>query len=345
MGPLAPKKVNEKNIDIGLEIYEKLLNVRPNVVYVNEQAYSSGLADVYIDKGFKAMFMEWNNPYSANKKEWNLELQYFPQYALSATGRKFPTIWNNAISFQKLQRYIHSEITLDSYVEYLKSNKGEKERYFCMYGNDIEIFDYRPGRFHTESSILPEGEWKRMEMLFARMKGEDDFSLISPLETLNCKKNKNAFNTLSLCSPAVPVPVKKQSKYNVTRWVLTGRDDVRNNGRCYELYNTLMALEKAGHKELDSFWKDLCYLWGSDFRTHITDEKYALFLRLQGVLEYKLRLLSEDIFSNKSTSKHCLDNKNDDVCDINVVAVTNGMVNVSTRKVEVVLDSRPWYGH
>ncbi|MGR3319974.1 MAG: glycoside hydrolase family 57 [Candidatus Anammoxibacter sp.] len=339
IGPLVPKRVNEENIAIGLEIYEKLLNVRPNVVYVNEQAFSSGLADVYIDKGFDAMFMEWNNPYSANKEDWNLEFQYYPQYALSAMGRKFPTIWNNAISFQKLQRYIHSETTLDSYVEYLKSNKGTKERYFCMYGNDIEIFDYRPGRFRTEASIQSDGEWNRMEILFAKIKEDNEFSWISPSEVLNSKEHKDAFNTLSLCTSAVPLPVKKQSKYNITRWVLTGRDDVRNNGRCYELYNKLMTLEDAGIGELKSYWKELCYLWGSDFRTHITDEKYASFLGLQGVLEYKLRLLSGDISSKDPTSTYHPDNT-EEVYDANVVSVKDGMVNVSTQKVEIVLDSR-----
>lgn len=339
IGPLAPKKVNEKNIEIGLGIYKELLGVQPRIVYVNEQAFSSGLADVYIDKGFDAMFMEWNNPYSSNKKDWDMEWQYYPQYAVSTAGRRLSAIWNNAISFQKLQRYIHGEITLGEYVEYIKSHKGKNERYFCLYGNDVEIFGYRPGRFHTEAAIHPDGEWNRMETIFARINSDEELSWISPIRVLNCKKRKQAFNTLSLCTSAVPLPVKKQSKYNITRWALTGRDDVRNNGRCYWLYNILDRLERAGNKGLEPYWRELCHLWESDFRTHITDEKYACFLKLQGVLEYKLQLLYNNIHGEGLASKH-YSHKTYEDCASNVVSCDNDMVEADTAKVKIVLDSR-----
>ena len=59
IGPLVPRKVNEKNLEIGFNVYEDILGYKPRIAYVNEQAFSAGLADVYIDMGFEAVFMEW----------------------------------------------------------------------------------------------------------------------------------------------------------------------------------------------------------------------------------------------------------------------------------------------
>lgn len=340
IGPLVPKRVNEKNIETGLQIYEELLGVRPRIVYVNEQALSGGVVDVYIDADFDAMFMEWNNPYSSNKDDWDVEWQYYPQYAISATGRKLATVWNNAISFQKLQRYIHGKITLDAYLEYLESHTGANERYFCMYGNDVEIFDYRPGRFSTEPMMHEDGEWSRMDTLFDRLTSSEGFLFATPGGVLRCKENKSAFNSLALCTSAVPLPVKKQNKYNITRWALTGRDDVRNNGRCYELYNTLKTIEEMdGTDGLDPCWKELCRLWESDFRTHITDEKYASFLRLQGVVEYILRIFLDGGSGGDFRPKRYVDSM-PPIDGDHLDSDQDGMVKIAASKVDIVLDCR-----
>ncbi len=295
IGPLVPQKVNEKNLETGLKIYEEILGVKPKIAYINEQAFSSGLADMYIDMGFDSIFMEWNNVYSANNGLWNPEWQYYPQYAIGASGRKIPVIWNNAVSFQRLQRYIHGEISSEEYTGYLESHIGLKGRSLCMYGNDVEIFDYRPGRYYKEAELNREGEWKRFEELIKTVKNSGLYSFILPSDVLRTGDEK-AFNELKLSTAASPIPVKKQSKYNITRWALTGRDDVRNNGVCYKLFSMierLSAVNKQPRAEIDEYWKELCYLWGSDFRTHITDEKYTEFIKRQGILEYRLRRSQE----------------------------------------------------
>ena len=68
-------------------------------------------------------------------------------------------------------------------------------------------------------------------------------------------------NRLHLESPEQPVPVKKQGKYNITRWAVTGRDDLGINTACWRLYEAL----KADPKVCDDDWRELCFLWGSDF--------------------------------------------------------------------------------
>src|SRR3990172_4950088 len=62
IGPLVPAEVNRRNQQIGLEVYKQLLGVRPGVALVNEQAYSAGLVQHYLDAGYNAIVMEWDNP-------------------------------------------------------------------------------------------------------------------------------------------------------------------------------------------------------------------------------------------------------------------------------------------
>jgi hypothetical protein len=66
------------------------------------------------------------------------------------------------------------------------------------------------------------------------------------------------------------VPVKKQRKYNLSRWAVTGRDDIAVNAACQRIYEHLFA--HGGD------WKELCYLWSSDFRTHITEARWNAFV-------------------------------------------------------------------
>ncbi len=73
-------------------------------------------------------------------------------------------------------------------------------------------------------------------------------------------------------SAACPIPVKKQRKYNLSRWAVTGRDDVGINAACQRIYRGLIDTNADR-----SAWKELCHLWSSDFRTHITDKRWVAF--------------------------------------------------------------------
>ncbi|MDZ4246628.1 MAG: hypothetical protein U1D67_05880, partial [Dehalococcoidia bacterium] len=69
-----------------------------------------------------------------------------------------------------------------------------------------------------------------------------------------------------------------------------GRDNIRLNTQCYSLFNNIHRIESlAGFtnnrrtgKKVDELWKDLVFLWGSDFRTYTTDDKYLLFRNKMG---------------------------------------------------------------
>ncbi|HDH06705.1 MAG TPA: glycoside hydrolase family 57 [Nitrospirae bacterium] len=339
IGPLIPQKVNKKNLEIGLAVYDEMLDVRPKIAYVNEQAFSAGMVDVYIESGFDAIFMEWNNVYSNNKELWESGWQYYPQYAVSAEGHKIPVIWNNAVSFQRLQRYVHGEISGEEYSKYLESHRGPRERYLCMYGSDAEIFDFRPGRYNTEVVIEQESEWKRFGIFIEGLINSGLHSFVLPSDTL-MTSDKEAFNELRLSTAASPVPVKKQSKYNITRWALTGRDDVRNNGTCYKLYSMLESLlddKSCPSDEFNEYWKELCYLWGSDFRTHITDEKYTDFIKRQGILEYKLVNSQWSMVNGQKTETTTKDQQ---LTTNNQRLLNEQYLTVETPKVKITVNNR-----
>ena len=269
IGPLAPAAVTEANLRIGNAVYKEHLDTQPSVALLNEQAYSAGLVPIYLGAGYESIIMEWNNP-ARGHPEWDKEWSYLPQRAVSPSGISIPLIWNQSINFQKVQRFAHGELELEEVLEFFRSHKADHDRTVPVYGNDIEIFDYRPGRYMTEASIQAEGEWIRINALYEALEDEPDMAFIHPSEVLALKALPGADNVLELESPALPIPVKKQDKYNVVRWAVSGRNDLDINTRCQRLYSALQTSGSATEAD----WKELCYLWSSDFRTHITQKRW-----------------------------------------------------------------------
>ena len=277
IGPLVPAGVNAANLRLGHQVYEKLLGFRPTTALVNEQAYSAGMVQHYLDAGYHAIIMEWNNPAHAHP-EWNAEWRYLPQFACGQHGEKIPLIWNESIAFQKFQRYAHGEMELEEHLDFLSRHVSQSPRTFPLYGNDAEVFDFRPGRFANEAPVQAK-EWERIEKLIEHLQRDGRFAFIKPGQALDLLNEPGAGNELHLESAALPVPVKKQEKYNLTRWAVTGRNDLEINTACWRIYESLMNQPDATEAD----WRELCYCWSSDFRTHITAsrwEKYRTRLAL-----------------------------------------------------------------
>jgi glycosyl hydrolase family 57 len=287
IGPLVPAAVTEANLRLGNAVYEDLLGHRPRVALVAEQAFSSGLVPLYREAGFEAVITEWNNAAQANP-EWPRHWRYYPQRA-SGTDGEIPVIWNESIAFQKFQRFVHGESELDEYCAYLD---GHAEAVgaggaFPVYGSDAEVFDYRPGRFATEPRFRGEGEWDRMEGLLKHLQDQGR-EFVFPSDVIGQLARPEAGHLLTLGSAAQPVPVKKQGKYNLLRWAVTGRDDLAINTRCWNIYSALIGSGETN----DADWAELCQLWSSDFRTHITDARWGRFLERLGRAEARFGLSS-----------------------------------------------------
>jgi hypothetical protein len=139
-----------------------------------------------------------------------------------------------------------------------------------------------------------DGEWQRIDKLFARLSSEDRFHFVPVRDVLKLMDQPHAGHCLSLESPQHPIPVKKQEKYNITRWAVTGVDDLQINTECWKLYQTLLASEAS-----EEDWKELCYLWSSDFRTHITSKRLKNYLLRLKRFKVKMAHTSE-----RSTSKN-----------------------------------------
>jgi hypothetical protein len=271
IGPLVPARVTEENLRIGNAIYKALLGVQPKLALINEQAYAAGLVGLYLDAGYRAILMDWDNP-GAQHPEWPGETRYLPQQAVGSDGRAIDLIWTNTVAFQKLQRFAHGDIALEDYVGYVRTQLAKTGRALCLYASDAEIFDFRPGRYKTEEKIADSGEWNMLARAFTRLAREKEFAFVAPSATLSLADMRDARQKLHLESAACPVPVKKQRKYTLARWAVTGRDDIAINAACQRIHDGLIArnADAAG-------WKDLCYLWSSDFRTHITDARWVAY--------------------------------------------------------------------
>src|SRR3989339_97824 len=272
IGPLVPAKVNDWNQKLGLKVYKDLLGVEPAIALVSEMAYSVGIVEHYLNHGYKAIIMEWNNPRRCHP-EWENEWRYHPQMVKSLAGGEIAVVWADSIAFQKFQRYAHGEYCWAEYYEYLTSHLSEKERFFSLYSNDVEIFDFRPGRYHTEALLGTKKEWQRIFALFEKLGADSNFSLVLPSQILFSLGHEFAGNVIRLESAQQPIPVKKQEKYNINRWALTGRADLEINTKCFEIYATLERLKNTTAQD----WQELCYLWSSDFRTHIGEKRWQKY--------------------------------------------------------------------
>lgn len=270
IGPLMPWPAVAKNLRLGRDTYRQVLGAEPSIALVNEQAYSAGLVQLYREAGYDALVMDWDDP-AAHHPEWNRHWRYHPQIALGSDGSRLSLLWSNTIAFQKLQRMAHGDMSVDDYTDYVLSHRSSVDRILPLYTNDAECFDFRPGRYRSEDRIVT-GEWQEISGAFSRLTAAG-IKLLLPSDALKAGQNGNSGNVLKLEAPSNPVPVKKQPKYNLTRWASSGRDDLGANTLCHRAYAALLRSAHAA----DEDWRKLCYFWSSDFRTHITEQRWRQF--------------------------------------------------------------------
>jgi len=272
VGPLAPTEINRLNLKLGAERYEEILGRTPRTWLVNEQTWSDGLAQLYHEAGAERIVMEWNNP-AARRKELR-PLRCHPARLRVAEERGPVVLWNDSIVFQKVQRVAHGQIPerdLREYVERLRSKGGAVS--LCLYGGDVEIFDYRPSRRLTggESGL----EMERLIGLFEHFSLADDYEFVLPSDV---PEPASGQDPVALGSAEDPVPCKKQPRYNPTRWAVSGRDGLGMNTRCEALLRSERVVRRLSPDRSGGVpARDLVDLWRSDYRTRATEEKIRSF--------------------------------------------------------------------
>ena len=270
-GPLLPAEVNAWNLRLGVEDYERLLGVRPRIALVNEQAYSPGLVELYAEAGFEAIIADWENAHRSHS-EWPSQRRRLPQHARGTGGATLPVLFSESLVFQRFQRFAHGEMAVADWVDWADERARPAPTGLLLYANDAEVFDHRPGRFSAEPAAR-EGEWTRiaegLSALAARARSDPAAGRPAlPSEFLALLEADGAGHELTLESPAHPIPVKKQNKYNVIRWAVSGRDDIGINTACARLATAL-----AGDPD-PAAWRTLVELWATDLRTHITQARW-----------------------------------------------------------------------
>ena len=267
IAPLMPASMTQKNLKLGNVDYLDLLGIQPEIALINEQAYSPGLLPLYQDAGYQAVMMDWSES-ASHTKQWQKQWSWRPQILAGEGGMTMPVVWSDAISFQKLQRYAHNDIDASEYLEFLNLQLEAGTVAFPLYSSDAEVFDYRPGRFGSESQLADISEYQRIEILLQVIQRSGAVKLGTPSDALKTLAPDS--KPISLETAAAPVPVKKQRKYNLLRWAVSGRDDLVLNTVCWRLYLEMSLRDSVP----DEDWRRLCRWWASDLRTHITEKRW-----------------------------------------------------------------------
>ncbi len=286
--PLIPARVNRWNLQYGIETYKKILRTRPKTALVNEQCYSDSLADLYREAGYEAIIFDWMN--ARKEHSWPESWRYQPVIH-SGTGLIF--LWSDCISFQKLQRTVWGELDKEEWEEFITAccnnanSSSVANPLFSLYASDVEVFDYRPGTLETLTA--DRGHFKKLHNLLGRLTKKGEASILLPSQALARARTASLPEIERVCTPSYPIRTKKQDKYNVSRWAVTGRASTRMNTQCHRLLDTLTQLEadNCRMEELGHLRRELVRLWGSDFRTHTTDEKIENFRNRMGAALYQ----------------------------------------------------------
>jgi hypothetical protein len=199
-----------------------------------------------------------------------LPMSLVPTHAKGTINKVMPVLWSDSILFQKFQHFAHGDISINDYLDYIKRRIDNNEVIFPIYCNDAEVFDYRPGRFSEERVTHIEGEWNRIVKLLKTIDSKSEIEFISPKKALEISSKVNNKIESKLVSTAYPITVKKQAKYNIARWAISGRNDFWLNTMCYRIERYLIKSKNNNHSD----WRELCELWSSDLRSHITDKKW-----------------------------------------------------------------------
>jgi hypothetical protein len=269
---IVPYQVNCKNIEIGIQIYEDILGLVPRYMLVNEMAYSRSIVDIMLEYQFQGVIIEKNNVEYACKDSIKKPDNILDYDYIEGAGKnsKIEVIWIDSVLFQKFQLHIHGVISYEEYKEFIKKaiNSIGDENLLVIYGSDAEVFDYRPGRFNDEAIIVND-EWSLIQKTALKMAIDLNLEYILPSkfrEQFSARINRS----LQATNIAFPIVVKKQFYYNLSRWAVTGRADFWINAACYSINSSLIQTN-ANIEE----WKKLCFFWSSDFRTHITLNRWS----------------------------------------------------------------------
>ena len=126
--------------------------------------FSKSLISIY-NKFFSGIIIDWIN----SNQSINSSSNYFkscPTTIIDDYKNKIPVIWSNSLAFQKFQRYVFGEISLENYLQFVNSQTG----FLCIYSNDCEIFNFKDKRYKNNYQKKENLHWRKIENLFKYFK-------------------------------------------------------------------------------------------------------------------------------------------------------------------------------
>jgi len=280
--PLWPHELNEENLKEGIAVTRRIFKDHPSIAYCNELVFSRGIIDIYLKCNIKAIVVEFTNARKATGFEKIKSLR--PAQTCGLNGKAIKVIWAHSPLAQKFQRAAQEE----QIAEFLSTAENMATLGpLPLYSSDLEVIGYRP----WQEKPCPQ-DWKRVQKTLKELINLG-FEIVTPSHVLALGTNHKNLDLTSCDEPCI---TKKQDKYNITRWAVAGRDDVRINAqtlRIWSLYKTATNLNSSSVK-LDRFRKDLLVLTGSDFRTHTSDDRHTEFRNTAGFAEISLKKLVEN---------------------------------------------------
>ena len=291
--PLIPAKVNKKNIEFGIEVFKNLFGEVPKIFLLNEMVYSEGSIELLKNYGFQGFIFDWVNAAKDNNSQKKLK-KWQP-----VKNKGLKVLWADTFMTQKFQRVVWKDIGFTDYFEFIEKQINKNPFAIPVYAGDAEVFEYIPGSLVFSKNG---NDFRNMENILKTLIDEYNLEFVLPSNLL---KNNTNNKQIKISSSSYPIKTKKQDKYNVVRWALTGRDAVKMNTQCYYLYNLIKDFDD------EKLWKNLCFLWSSDFRTNTTDEKYLDFRNKMGfsvekakkLIKYKLKKVKEKPNTNFTTKE------------------------------------------
>ena len=288
--PLAPWQVNRANLLIGQRVFKEILGEAPTTLLVPEQCWSDALPLAAYDAGFRNIIMEYHNC-AVLHPEWDAEERYRPQLvSVGVDTEPLNLIWSDGLLWQRFQRHVQAAgpwpaLSKEDYTSEVMSHLATpKDRAIMLYASDAEVFDYRPG-----NGIALNGEWDGITAVYQRFLIDNVHGRL-PRSIPTCvPANNRVLPNIGTCD--TPYPTKKQVKYNITRWGVSGSASGVNQ----QSMDLLRRLGIKPHREFDLMQmpgdtaKDVLKIFGSDYRTHTCPEKKQEFAGICDRLEETIR--------------------------------------------------------
>ena len=83
-----------------------------------------------------------------------------PQRALGSDGRSIALLWTNTVAFQQLQRLAHGDIALETYLDFVRGQRGDDAARACASMPATRRFSISvPAASSTEEKLSGDSEW------------------------------------------------------------------------------------------------------------------------------------------------------------------------------------------